>query len=76
MKFEWDENKNRERRTYKRLNIMRNIEQRAEFDEFTLTEHYDFSGAIRGRYPRYQVQLGNACREALLHYVKFAKRSL
>jgi len=55
---------------------MRNIEQRAEFDEFTLTEHYDFSGAIRGRYPRYQVQLGNACREALLHYVKFAKRSL
>jgi len=29
---------------------MKNIEQRAEFDEFTLADHHDFSGAIRGRF--------------------------
>jgi uncharacterized protein (DUF4415 family) len=29
---------------------MRNIEQRAELDDFTLGDNYDFSGAIRGRF--------------------------
>ncbi len=29
---------------------MKNIEQRTKFDEFTLADHYDFSGAIRGRF--------------------------
>jgi len=29
---------------------MRNIEQRAELDDFTLGDNYDFSGSIRGRF--------------------------
>jgi len=29
---------------------MKNIEQRAEFDDFELKDHYDFSDGIRGRF--------------------------
>ena len=37
-------------RIQKRGAIMKDIEQRARFDDFELEDHYDFSDGIRGRF--------------------------
>jgi predicted DNA binding CopG/RHH family protein len=30
--------------------VMKNAEERAKYDDFELEDHYDFSGAVRGRF--------------------------
>lgn len=37
-------------RIQKRGQIMKNVEQRAKFDDYELEDNYDFSDGIRGRF--------------------------